>query len=83
MGSMIKNSIKLFMVFSLTVVLFAGSAFAHMDTDDREYNVACRSSEKTILKGEYENAIKIYDDYAGKFIQQILEIFEMKGHCTK
>ena len=34
MGSMIENSIKLFIIFSLTTVLLAGSALAQ-DTDDR------------------------------------------------
>ena len=48
MGSMIENSIKLFMIFSLTVVLFGGSALAQ-DTDDRTKLLA--EAQKSFLKG--------------------------------
>jgi len=72
---MIENSIKLFMVFSLTAVLFVGSALAQ-DADDRAKLLV--EAQEPFLKGEYENALKIFD--------QILEIypadskiFEMKG----
>ena len=54
MGNMIENSIKLFMIFSLTAVLFAGSALAQ-DTDDRTKLLA--EAQEPFLKGEYENAI--------------------------
>ena len=50
---MIENSIKLFMIFSITVVLFAGSAFAQ-DTDDRAKLIA--EANELFLKGDYENA---------------------------
>jgi len=59
MGSMIENSIKLFMIFSITAVLFAGSALAQ-DTDDRAKLLA--EAQESFLKGEYENAIKIFDE---------------------
>ena len=75
MGSMIKNSIKLFMIFSITAVLFAGSAFAQ-DTDDRAKLLA--EAQKPFLKGEYENAIKIFDDIL-EIYPADSEIFEMKG----
>ena len=75
MGSMIENSIKLFMIFSITVVLFAGSAFAQ-DTDDRAKLLA--EAQEPFLKGEYENAIKIYDEILGIYPTDS-EIFEMKG----
>jgi len=75
MGSMIKNSIKLFMVFSLTVVLFAGSALAQ-DTDDRTKLLA--EAQEPFLKGEYENAIKIFDDIL-EIYPTDSKIFEMKG----
>ena len=57
MGSMIENSIKLFMIFSITAVLFTGSALAQ-DTDDRTKLLA--EAQEPFLKGEYENAIKIW-----------------------
>ena len=59
MGSMIENSIKLFMIFSITAVLFTGSALAQ-DTDDRAKLFA--EAQEPFLKGEYENAIKIFDE---------------------
>jgi len=75
MGSMIKNSIKLFMIFSLTVVLFAGSALAQ-DTDDRTKLLA--KAHEPFLKGEYENAIKIFDEIL-EIYPTDSKIFEMKG----
>jgi len=75
MGSMIENSIKLFMIFSLTVVLFAGSALAQ-DTDDRTKLLA--EAHEPFLKGEYENAIKIFDEIL-KIYPADSKIFEMKG----
>jgi len=75
MGSMIENSIKLFMVFSLTAVLFAGSALAQ-DTDDRTKLLA--EAHEPFLKGEYENAIKIFDEIL-EIYPADSKIFEMKG----
>ena len=75
MRSMIKNSIKLFMVFSLTVVLFAGSALAQ-DMDDRTKLLA--EAQEPFLKGEYEKAIKIFDGIL-EIYPTDSKIFEMKG----
>jgi len=75
MGSMIENSIKLFMIFSITVVLFAGSALAQ-DADDRTKLLA--EAQEPFLKGEYENAIKIFDEIL-KIYPANSKIFEMKG----
>jgi len=75
MGSMIENSIKLFMVFSITAVLFAGSALAQ-DTDDRTKLLA--EAQEPFLKGEYEKAIKIFDEML-KIYPTDSKIFEMKG----
>jgi len=75
MGSMIENSIKLFMIFSITVVLFAGSALAQ-DADDRTKLLA--EAQEPFLKGEYENAIKIFDEML-EIYPTDSKIFEMKG----
>jgi len=75
MGSMIENSIKLFMIFSITAVLFAGSALAQ-DTNDRAKLLA--EAQEPFLKGEYENAIKIFDEML-KIYPTDSKIFEMKG----
>jgi len=75
MESMIGNSIKLFMIFSLTAVLFAGSALAQ-DTDDRTKLLA--EAQEPFLKGEYEKAIKIFDEIL-EIYPTDSKIFEMKG----
>jgi len=75
MGSMIENSIKLFMIFSITTVLLAGSALAQ-DTDDRTKLLA--EAQEPFLKGEYENAIKIFDEML-EIYPADSKIFEMKG----
>jgi len=75
MGSMIENSIKLFMIFSITAILFAGSALAQ-DTDDRVKLLA--EAQEPFLKGEYENAIKIFDEIL-EIYPADSKIFEMKG----
>jgi len=75
MGSMIENSIKLFMIFSLTAVLFAGSALAQ-DTDDRTKLLT--EAQEPFLKGEYEKAIKIFDEIL-EIYPADSKIFEMKG----
>jgi len=75
MGSMIENSIKLFMIFSLTAVLFVGSALAQ-DTDDRTKLLA--EAQEPFLKGEYEKAIKIFDEML-EIYPADSKIYEMKG----
>jgi len=75
MESMIENSIKLFMIFSITVVLFTGSALAQ-DADDRTKLLA--EAQEPFLKGEYENAIKIFDEML-EIYPTDSKIFEMKG----
>jgi hypothetical protein len=72
---MIENSMKLFMIFSLMVVLLAGSAFAQ-DADDRTKMLA--EAQEPFLRGEYENAIKIFDDIL-EIHPADSKIFEMKG----
>ena len=72
---MIENTIKLFTIFLLTAVLFASSAFAQ-DMDVRTKLFA--EAQEPFLKGEYENAIKIYDKIL-KIYPTDSKIFEMKG----
>jgi len=72
---MIKSTIKLFTIFLLTAVLFAGSAFAQ-DMDERSKLLA--EAQQPFLKGEYEMAIKIYDEIL-KIYPTDSKIFEMKG----
>ena len=73
--SMIENTIKLFTIFLLTAVLFAGSAFAQ-DMDERTKLLA--EAQQPFLKGEYEKTIKIYDEIL-KIYPTDYKIFEMKG----
>ena len=73
--SMIKNTIKLFTVFFFTLVLFVGSAFAQ-DMDERTRLLT--EATEPFLKGEYEYAIKIYDEML-KIYPVDSEIFELKG----
>jgi len=73
--SMIENTIKLFTIFLLTAVLFAGSAFAQ-DMDERIKLLA--EAQQPFLKGEYEKTIKIYDEIL-KIYPTDYKIFEMKG----
>ena len=73
--SMIESTIKLFTIFLLTAVLFAGSAFAQ-DMDERAKLLA--EAQKSFLKGEYENAIKIFDEIL-EIYPTDSKIFEMKG----
>ncbi len=73
--SMIENTIKLFTIFLLTAVLFAGSAFAQ-DMDERTKLLA--EAQEPFLKGDYEKAIKIYDEML-KIYPTDSKIFEMKG----
>ena len=73
--SMIESTIKLFTIFLLTAVLFAGSAFAQ-DMDERTMLLA--EAQQPFLKGEYEKTIKIYDEIL-KIYPTDYKIFEMKG----
>ncbi|NWJ43383.1 matrixin family metalloprotease [Marine Group I thaumarchaeote] len=72
---MIENTIKLFTIFLLTAVLFAGSAFAQ-DMDERTKLLA--EAQQPFLKGEYEKTIKIYDEIL-KIYPTDYKIVEMKG----
>ena len=72
---MIENTIKLFTIFLLTAVLFVGSAFAQ-DMDERTKLLA--DAQEPFLKGEYEKAIKIYDEML-KIYPTDSKIFELKG----
>ena len=82
MGSMIKNSIKLFTILSLTVVFFVGSAFA--DEVDEHAKLFAEALEPFMM-GEYENAIKIFDEILKQSSTALFfeltdsKIFEMKG----
>ena len=72
---MIENTIKLFTIFLLTVVLFAGSVFAQ-DMDERTKLLT--EAQQPFLKGEYEKTIKIYDEIL-KIYPADSKILEMKG----
>ena len=72
---MIESTIKLFTIFFFTTVLFAGSAFAQ-DMDERVKLFT--KAQEPFLKGEYEKAIKIYDEML-KIYPTDSKIFEMKG----
>jgi tetratricopeptide (TPR) repeat protein len=73
--SMIENTIKLLTIFLLTAVLFVGSAFAQ-DMDELAKLLA--EAQEPFLKGEYEKAIKIYDEML-KIYPTDSKIFELKG----
>ena len=72
---MIENTIKLLTIFLLTAVLFVGSAFAQ-DMDELAKLLA--EAQEPFLKGEYEKAIKIYDEML-KIYPTDSKIFELKG----
>ena len=72
---MIKNTIKLFAVFFFTLALFVGSAFAQ-DMDERTKLLV--EAQEPFLNGEYEKAIKIYDEML-KIYPTDSKIFELKG----
>jgi len=63
------------MIFSLTTVLLVSSALAQ-DTDDRIKLFT--EAQEPFLKGEYENAIKIFDEIL-EIYPTDSKIFEMKG----
>ena len=72
---MIENTMKIFMIFTLTTVLFAGSAFAQ-NIDERGKLLA--DATNPFFKGEYENAIKIFDDIL-EINPTDYKIYELKG----
>ena len=72
---MIKNTIKLFTIFLLTTVLFVGSAFAQ-DMDERTRLLT--DAMGPFLKGEYDEAIKIYDELL-EIYPTDSKILEFKG----
>ena len=73
---MIQNTMKILIIFSLTTVLFAGSAFA--DSYDSERTRLLVEATEPFLKGEYKTAIKIFDEIL-EIHPNDSEIFEMKG----
>ena len=79
---MIENSTKLFTISLLSIVFFAGSAFA--DDVDKHTKLFAEALEP-FMKGEYGNAIKIFDEIlelqssASFFELGDSKIFEMKG----
>jgi len=79
---MLKNSIKLFAILLLTVVFFVSPAFA--DDVDEHTKLFAEALEPFMI-GEYENAIKIFDEIlklsstASFFELTDSKIFEMKG----
>jgi len=73
--SMIENTIKLFTIFLLTTVLFVGSAFAQ-DMDERTRLLT--DAMGPFLKGEYDEAIKIYDELL-EIYPTDSKILEFKG----
>ena len=73
--NIIQNSIKSFMIFCISTVLFVGSAFAE-DLDDATKLLL--DSKAQFLKGEYEKGLKILDG-ALKIYPADYRILEMKG----
>ena len=72
----IKNYPKLFPIFLLLlIVLFVDHAFAQ---DMDELNQMFTNAHESFLKGEYRDAIKIYDDIL-KIDPENYKILEMKG----
>ena len=73
--NIIQNSIKSFMIFCISTVLFVGSAFAE-DVDDATKLLL--DSKAQFLKGEYEKGMEILDG-ALKIYPTDHKILEMKG----
>ena len=79
---MIDNPTKLFTISLLSIVFFASSAFA-VDVD--EHTKLFTEALEPFMKGEYGNAIKIFDEIlelsstASSFELVDSKIFEMKG----
>ena len=72
---MIKNIIKLSMIFILITVFFTGSAFAQ-NVDERSKLLT--EATNPFFKGEYEDAIKIFDDILETYPNDY-KILELKG----
>ncbi len=79
---MIKNSIKLFTIFLLTLVFITGSAFAY---ERDEHAELFAEALEPFMMGNYEKAIKIFDEIlelpssASFFELRDPKILEMKG----
>jgi len=72
---MIQNTTKILIIFFFTAVLFAGSAFAENVSERTKLLV---EATEPFLNGEYEIAIKIFDEIL-EIHPNDSKIFEMKG----
>ena len=72
---MIENSLKLFMIFFLTVILSTSFALAQ-NMDERSKLLA--EAEEPFSRGEYEKAIKIFDEVL-EIYPTDSRIYELKG----
>ena len=72
---MIQNTMKILIIFFFTVVLFAGSAFAENISERTKLLI---EATEPFLDGEYETAIKIFDEIL-EIHPNDSKIFEMKG----
>ena len=71
---MYKNFIKIFVIFSFTMVLLTGTSFAEpVNTVEQ-----IEDAEEYFLNGEYRKAIEIYDDILEAFPADT-KIREMKA----
>ena len=72
---MSNNIVKLLIIFSVISTVFGGSAFGQEMSEKAELFF---EAEKSLLMGEYEAAIKIYDEMLETYPTEY-KIFEMKG----
>ena len=72
---MIQNTMKILIIFFFTAILFAGSAFAENVSERTKLLV---EATEPFLNGEYEIAIKIFDEIL-EIHPNDSKIFEMKG----
>ena len=72
---MIQNTMKILIIFFFTAILFAGSAFAENVSERTKLLV---EATDPFLNGEYEIAIKIFDEIL-EIHPNDSKIFEMKG----
>ena len=72
---MIQNTMKILIIFFFTAVLFAGSAFAENISERTKLLI---EATEPFLNGEYEIAIKIFDEIL-EIHPNDSKIFEMKG----
>ena len=72
---MIQNTMKILIIFFFTAVLFAGSAFAENISERTKLLI---EATEPFLDGEYETAIKIFDEIL-EIHPNDSKIFEMKG----